>query len=137
MDVQRQDRFFERAEDFGEVGGGRGKGGISGRSGNHLEKEFVTGAAGKACIFAAGGDDAGGNRAASTPLEVDVLEKEVVRGGGQGRVGWSNERAAGFSGGVRVDDELEMAADESGVGVGVVGYLDGGDEDSAGLLGFE
>ena len=137
MDVQRQDRFFERAEDFGEVGGGRGKGGISGRSGNRLEKEFVAGAAGKARIFAARGDDAGGNRAAIAPLEADVLKKKVVRGGGRERVGWSDERAAEFSGGVRVDDELEMAAGESGVGVGVVGYLDGGDEDSAGLLGFE
>lgn len=38
---------------------------------------------------------------------------------------------------MRVDDELEMAAGERGIGIGVAGDEDGGDEEGARLIGIK
>ena len=53
----------------------------------------------------------------------------VIGGGGESMAGGGRERW--------VDDELESAADESGIGIGVGGNGDEGDEDGAGLVSGE
>jgi hypothetical protein len=84
VDLQRRDGFFQGAEDSGEIGWGRWRDGIGRGSRDGQDEEFVAGAAGEAGVLAAGGEDAGGDRAAIRPMEVDVLEKEVARRGGRG-----------------------------------------------------
>jgi hypothetical protein len=121
VELERRNGFFERAEDFGKISRRRRERGVCRGSGNGLEEEFVARSAGEAGIFAAGGEDARGGWAAVAPLKVNVLKKEVVGSDGRSRVGRSDEGAAGFGGGVSVDDKLEMAAGKSGVGIGVVG----------------
>jgi hypothetical protein len=135
--LQRGDGLLERAEDFAEIGLIDGNGGAGGGSGNDLEIKFVARAVQIAGVVAAAGDGFGIDEAAITPVERDALNDGLVGGAGPIGIRRSNEGAAGFSGGLGIHGELEMSLREGGIGIGVGGNLDGGDQESPGLFGLE
>ena len=135
VDLGGGDDFGEVVEDFGGVGGLDAGIGIGIGAGGDLEEELVAGAVGKAGVVAVEFARAHGGGASLDPGESEALDG----GGAEGDsvVGGGGESVAGVWRESGVDDELESAADESGIGIGVGRNGDEGDEDGAGLVGGE
>ncbi len=135
VELEGGDDFGELMEDFGSVGGLELVVAVVIGADGDLEEELVAGAVGEAGVVAVEVAGAKGGRACLDPGESEALDgsgangESVIAGGG--------ERMAVGGGKRLVDDELESTAEESGVGIGVGGNGNEGDEGGAGLISGE